>query len=271
MAYEQIIYEPGPVARIILDRPEYRNAQSRVLLEEMDAAFNEAADDRDVRVIVLSGNGTSFSAGHDLGSPAEIADRELRGYAEEGPARYDRSRRLFLDYTLRWRNVLKPTIAMVHGYCIFGGWMIASAMDLVFASEETKLLPTNFQYFSVPWDLGVRKTKEILYENRFMTAAEAHALGFVSRVYPLADLERETLAYAGRVAENDLVELEMIKLSVNDMQDGMGFTNAVNNAFNVHALRRGLTEDQPRQVEGKKRLTGVGKAFERLRTEKPRS
>jgi enoyl-CoA hydratase len=265
MAYEQIIYEPGPVARIILNRPEHRNAQSRLLLEEMDAAFSAAGDDPTVRVIVLSGNGSSFSAGHDLGSPAEIADRERRGYAEEGPRHYDRSRRLFLDYTLHWRNVLKPTIAMVHGYTIFGGWMIASAMDLVFAAEDARLLPTNFQYFSVPWDLGVRRTKEILYENRFMTAQEAHELGFVSRVYPLADLERETLAYANRVAENDLVELAMIKMSVNDMQDGMGFTAAINNAFNAHALRRGLTMDQPRQVEGKRRLTGVGKAFERLR------
>ena len=79
MTFKHIIYEPGPVARIILNRPKYRNAQSRVMIEEMDRAFIAATEDDTVKVIVLSGQGDHFSAGHDLGTPEEIADREARG------------------------------------------------------------------------------------------------------------------------------------------------------------------------------------------------
>jgi enoyl-CoA hydratase len=74
--YEQIQYRvEGRVARVVLDRPQYRNAQSRVLLTELDAAFSAAAADPAVRVIILSGNGPAFSAGHDLGTPEQVEDR----------------------------------------------------------------------------------------------------------------------------------------------------------------------------------------------------
>ncbi|MGE0057441.1 MAG: enoyl-CoA hydratase-related protein [Dehalococcoidia bacterium] len=267
MAYEQIIYEPGAVARIILNRPNYRNAQSAVLLEEVDAAFTEAENDPSVRVIVLSGNGTSFSAGHDLGTPEELAHREATGYdATDRLQRYEHSRHLFLDLTTHWRNIPKPTIAMVQGYCIFGGWMVASAMDIIFAADDALFLPSHFQWFSVPWDLGARKAKEILYESRFVPAREALDLGFVNRVYPAADLERETLAYAERVAENDLHNLRMIKFSVNDALDRQGFSGSINTAhhtFHVNAGAEGRPDQ--RKVEGQRQFVGVQRALERLR------
>ncbi|MEE8353347.1 MAG: enoyl-CoA hydratase-related protein, partial [Dehalococcoidales bacterium] len=135
MEYQQIIYQPGKVARLILNRPRYHNAQSRVMREEMDDAFVRATEDEGVGVIVLSGNGKHFSSGHDLGTPPEMEDRKERGYPTTKYDRYGYVRAINMENTLRWRNVPKPTIAMVHGYCIFGGWMFAAAMDLVFASE----------------------------------------------------------------------------------------------------------------------------------------
>jgi len=149
-----------------------RNAQSRPLLEEMDRAFLEAEADPEVRVIVLSGNGETFSAGHDLGSPQQRADTEARP-AVGLSGRYQRIWDLYIDMGLRWRNLPKPTIAMVQGYCIFGGWMIASAMDLIVAAADAKFLASHFQYFSVPYDVGVRKAKELLFEFRFLHAEEA--------------------------------------------------------------------------------------------------
>jgi enoyl-CoA hydratase len=267
VAYEQIIYRPGTVARIILNRPQYRNAQSRVLLEEVDAAFTEAENDPAVRVIILSGEGSSFSAGHDLGTPEELAEREERGFdATDRLQRYDRSKRLFLDLTTHWRNIPKPTIAMVHGYCIFGGWMVASSMDLLFAADDALFLPSHFQWFSVPWDLGARKAKEILYESRFVTAKEALDLGFLNRIYPPADLERETLAYAERVAENDPHNLRMIKFSVNDMLDRQGFIGSIQTAHHTFHVNAG-TEGRPdqRKVEGQRQFVGVARALERLK------
>ena len=115
MEYEHIRFEPGRVARLILNRPQYRNAQSRRMIEEMDDAFAAAVHDDAVRVIILSGAGGHFSAGHDLGTPEEKADRQSRGRDEsEWDIRYERFYRTFLEATLRWRNLEKPTIAMVN-------------------------------------------------------------------------------------------------------------------------------------------------------------
>ncbi|MEJ2131202.1 MAG: enoyl-CoA hydratase-related protein [Gammaproteobacteria bacterium] len=172
--YENIIYEASDhVARITLNRPQYRNAQSRRLLEELDDAFANAAGDGDVRVICLFGEGDHFSAGHDLGTAEELADREERPLQAGIRGRFAHSREQFVDKTLRWRNVPKPTIAAVQGYCIFGGWIIASAMDILFAADDAMFLGANFQYFSIPWDLPPRQAKEILYQSRFIDAAEA--------------------------------------------------------------------------------------------------
>ena len=242
--YEQVRYETdGRIARVILDRPKYRNAQSRLLREEMDDAFNRAVDDRDVRVIVLSGAGESFSSGHDLGTPEEQADREQRPYEEGMRGNFERSVSTNVENTLRWRELPKPTIAMVHGYCIFGGWMIASAMDLIFAAEDAMFLGSNHQYFSTPWDIHPRKAKELLYEARFIDGREAQELGLVNRVYPADELEVETMAYANRVAENDPFQLRMTKLAVNQAQEAQGFTAAIRAAHPLHLLSASGEQD----------------------------
>ena len=268
MSYEQIIYEPGPVARIILNRPEVNNAQSRVLLDEMDDAFNRANDDHGVHVVVLSGNGRHFSSGHDLGTEAELIDRATHGYETERPGSYDQLRDLNLSNTLRWRNFPKPTVAMVHGYCIYGGWMIASAMDVIFASDDARFLPAHNQYFGVPWDLGARKTKELLFQNRFLTARDAEAVGFVNRVYRRDDLERETLAYAEEVASTSPMHNRQVKFSVNNMLDAQGFTAHVTAAFQTSAMNASNLGPPTGSLaaEGSaRRLEGVAGALAKLK------
>lgn len=235
--YSQIRYEQdGRVAKLVLNRPNYRNAQSRILVEELDDAFARASEDVSVGAIVLMGEGDHFSAGHDLGTPEEVADRQARPPEEGLRGKYRRSWDMNIDPTLRWRNVPKPTIAAVQGYCIFAGWLISSACDLVFAAEDAMFLPTNFQYFSVPWDLHIRKAKEILFESRFIDAREAEELGFVNRVLPRERLHADTLAYAARVAENDPFQLRMIKLAINQAQEAQGFTSHIYGAHALHML-----------------------------------
>ncbi len=265
VTYHEVIYEPGPVARVIMSRPEYRNAQSRLLLEEIDAAFQEAVDDPEVLVIVLSGNGPDFSAGHDLGSPPELADREIRGWDEDFVGVYDRQRDTRITNTMRWRNIPKPTIAMVHGRCIFGGWMVAASMDLIFASDDALFLPSHTQYFSAPWDLGVRKAKEILFQNRFIPAREAQELGFVNQVYPADVLERKTLEYAREVAERSPMALRQIKHSINNMQDGQGFTTHINASFMTYAVGARFGQPDPRMMQGKRQLSPVAEALAKLK------
>ena len=243
MEYQHIIYQPGQVARIVLNRPDFLNAQSYRMLEELDSAFTAAESDLSCGAVVLSGSGRAFCAGHDLGTEEDEKYKEERGYTTTAkldiPRWFEQMRKLYVEYTLRWRNLAKPTIAMVHGYCIFAGWMVTAAMDVIFAADDSRFLPGFTEYFSVPWDIGPRKAREILFEHRFITAREAHEYGFVNRVYPQAQLESETLAYAGRVAENYLRNtswVRLCKLSINHMEEAGGFDREINQDFNNFCL-----------------------------------
>ena len=238
MAYETIVYEPGTIARVILNRPEKLNAQSWTMLEEMDDAFNRAAQDNDVRVIVLSGEGRAFSAGHDLDSEEALAVRRQRQTPLNSFGRSQQLKEIYTDSHLRWRDLPKPTIAMVHGYCVYGGWMIASAMDFIFAAEDALFIPTYGDYFTTSWDVGIRKAKEILFENTFMTANEAMTWGFVNRVYLPDELEKRTMKYADRVAAQDPFNTRTIKFQLNQTQDNMGFSTSVRSGA-AYFIQRG--------------------------------
>src|SRR5258708_37464190 len=100
--------------------------------------------------------------------------------------------------------------------------MFASAMDLIVASDDAMFLPSITQYFSAPWDVGVRKAKEILFQSRFIDAQEALRTGLANMVVPRAQLEQETLALAGRIAETDRLTLPRLKFAIKNAQGGMG-------------------------------------------------
>ncbi len=262
----------GRTALLTLNRARYRNAQSYPLLDALDVQLDRACRDREIKVIVLRGEGGHFSSGHDLGTDDQKAvfdelGLELGGKLEQGLDYYDNFRHYNLDLTLKWRNLPKPTIAMVTGYCIFGGWMVAAAMDLIFASREARFLASQFEYFSVPWDIHPRKAKEILFEGRFLDAEEARREGLVNRVHDAERLETETLAYAERVAENDPAFLRLSKLAVNKAQDLQGYSLGMEGGFAdylVTAQTRGNA-----RVEGRDRLSGVDLALRGERGERP--
>ncbi len=262
--YQQILYEKiGRIARVTTNRARYRNAQSRVLLEELDAAFSEAASDDDVRVVVLAGAGEHFSGGHDLGTPEDREDRERRPYPEGLRGEHQRSWDLYVANSLRWRDLPKPTIAQVQGFCIYGGFLIASAMDLIVAADDARFLPAHLQYFSAPWDLGVRKTKEILWLARFIDAEEALAIGLVNRVVPRQELESATMDLAERIAKTDPLTARMVKFSANQAQDAMGFRTSVQAAHSNYMIMQaaGTNRPVPRDAKGRPRLPGVERAF----------
>jgi enoyl-CoA hydratase len=263
--YSQLLYEKlGRTGRITLNRPRYRNAQSTVLLKELDRAFEAAALDDEVKVIILAGAGEHFSAGHDLGTPDEKENPDSYYNTKGLKNRHIRSWEIFLDNTMRWRNLPKPTIAQVQGFCIFGGYMFAAAMDLIVAADDAMFLPSLTQYFSAPWDVGVRKAKEILFQSRFIDAQEALRTGLANMVVPRAELEKETLALAARIAETDAFTLRMLKFALNNAQDEMGFHTAVRNAHSHHFLTRVQEYAQWDKGEGRggpKRMPGVAQAL----------
>lgn len=263
MTYTQVEYETkGRLAFVRANRPRYRNAQSRVLLEEMHDAFLRAEEDDEVRVVVMQGAGEHFSAGHDLGTPEELEDQEQRSWPH-GREHYERTWDLFVDKSMRWRDLKKPTIAEVQGYCIYGGYLIASCMDLIVASDDALFLPSHLQLFNAPWDLGVRKAKAILFEGRFIPAQEAYEIGLVHKVVPRDSLREETIAQAERIAENDPLTLRMLKSSINRTQDEMGYRNAVHNAHSNYMVLS-LYGNIQRTDDDTRQLGGVGAALRKL-------
>lgn len=269
--YEGVTYEVADrIARVRLNRPEVRNAQSLPMLRALDDAFAHATADRDVTVIVLSGEGEAFSSGHDLGTPEQGA--ALAGYGQgrtlvESVAEYSMTH--FLEYSLRWRDIPKPTIASVHGWCMFGGWMVAAPMDLIIAADDTRFMTGFLQFFSLPYDVGVRKAKEMMYLPSQVSAAEAHELGFVSRVVPRADLEAETLAIAERIAVLPLFYLRLAKGAANAVQDAAGFRTAVTSA-NAHQVLTYLDElEQTRAKLAGESAADVAKLFDTKEDRRP--
>lgn len=254
----------GRVATVTIDRPRYRNAQSRRLLEELDVAFARAVDDHDVRVIVLRAEGEHFSSGHDLGTPEELADRAARPWPDGQLGEQRRSWELNVANTLRWRDLPKPTIAAVQGLCIYGGWMVASAMDLIVAADDARFLPAHFQYFSVPWEFGPRRTKELLWRAEFLTAADAEEHGFVSHVVPRDELDGFTAELAGTISRQDPFVASMIKRSVNEMQDQMGFRTSITAAHSTYMQIQAAGKVVPPGEEGTiRRLPSVASSFRR--------
>lgn len=256
MDFQQIVYAPdGPIGVITLNRPAYRNAQGYQMLDEIDEAFNRAKADKAIRVVLVRGSGGVFSTGHDLGTPEEIEYRRTLA-ASPGIETYDQFKRYNLDLLLQWRNFPKPTVAMVEGYCIYAGWMLAAAMDVVFAADNAEFLAGFVEYMSIPWDIGVRRAKELCFESRFISADEAARYGLVNRVLPADRLEAETYAWARRVAENSPEALRLSKIQMNKAQDAQGFTQALEDSLGDYQAMLHMPGIQ-HQMPGQRRLHTV--------------
>lgn len=261
-----VLYErAGAIAKVTMHRPRYGNAQSRLLLEELDAAFAEAMADHEVLVVVLFGSGQNWSSGHDIGTPEELADREARPYAGGLLGVHQRSWDFNVENTLRWRDLPKPTLAAVQGLCIYGGWMVAAAMDLIVAADDAQFIPFLFQYQSTPWDIGARRAKDLMWEQGLLGASEAKELGFVSEVVPRAELEVAAMAKAERIARINPLAAQMIKRQVNDAQDAMGFRAAIAAGHSAYMIANlgGAFFDAENPFGSRKRMPGITVARDR--------
>jgi enoyl-CoA hydratase len=150
----------------------------------------------------------------------------------------------FFDNTRRWRNLRKITIAQVHGDVYAAGLMLMWACDLIVAADNvnfadvvgTRLGMGGVEYFAHPWEFGPRKTKELMLTGDSLSVDEAHALGMVSKVFPEEELGDRTLEFARRIAQLPTMTALLIKESVNQSVDNMGFYNALNACFTIHEL-----------------------------------
>ena len=253
ITYEEL--EGGSVVRIMLNRPDTRNAQNRGLLVELDEAFHRAEEDDAVRVVILGGVGPLFSSGHDMGSKEATAERlpgpdQHRSATINGGTRKGAEARMLQEWnyyfqnTLRWRNLRKITVAQVQGTVYAAGLMLMWACDLIVAADNvyfadvvgTRLGMCGVEYFGHPWEFGPRRTKELMLTGDAIDVHEAHRLGMVSKVFPVDELNDRTLAYARRIAELPTMTALLIKESVNQTVDNMGFYNSLQACFTLHQL-----------------------------------
>lgn len=249
------LLDDGRVARIMLSRPESRNAQNRGMLVELDHAFLRAEADDTVRVVILGGEGLMFSSGHDMGSKVSLEEyrpgpnqhptRQINGGTRLGAEnRMLQEWHYFFENTLRWRNLRKITIAQVHGDVYAAGLMLMWACDLIVGSEEvrfadvvgTRLGMCGIEYFGHPWEFGPRKTKELMLTGDSIDIHEAHELGMVSKIFPRDELADRTLEFAQRIAQLPTMTALLIKESVNQTVDNMGFYNSLQSCFTLHQL-----------------------------------
>lgn len=259
--------DDGRIARVLLNRPDARNAQNRGLLVELGDALMAAEADDNVRVVILGGLGPMFSAGHDMGSEQSLAESspgpsQHPSMQVNGGTRLAAERRhmqewhYYFENTKRWRDLRKITIAQVHGKVLSAGLMLMWACDLIVAAEDTvfadvvgqRLGMCGVEYFAHPWEFGPRKTKELMLTGDAIGAQEAHQLGMVSKIFPEDQLAERTLEFARRIAALPTVTSLLIKESVNQTVDNMGFQNALSACFTLHQLNHShwaeIHEDQ---------------------------
>jgi enoyl-CoA hydratase len=250
---ETILYEtPAPnIARIVLNRPETRNAQDTRLLYELNEAYDRATQDEAIKVIITAANGPHFSSGHDLRERDHLETQDrykpvtaATGYRRAGAeGRQAREEELYTGFCERWRNIPKPTVAAVHGRCSTGGLMLCWPSDLIIAADDAMFEDVTVmlgipgvEMFAHAYELGPRKAKEMLFAGAQINAEEARQMGMVNRVVPRAELESATLALAQQIALRPSFGLKLAKQAVNNVQDAGGRHSAQAAAFAMHHL-----------------------------------
>ncbi|WP_236211907.1 enoyl-CoA hydratase [Metapseudomonas otitidis] len=239
----------GPVALVTMQRPEYHNAQNSRMTYALDAAFRRACDDDAVKVIVLRGAGKHFSAGHDIGTPGRDIDQSFERTSlwydhvgkPGGEFLYAREQEVYLGMCRRWRDMPKPTIAMVQGACVAGGLMLAWVCDLIIASEDAffsdpvvRMGIPGVEYFAHVHELNPRIAKEFLFLGERMGAERAWQMGMVNKVVPRDVLLDVTLDVARRIAQMPRLGLQLTKQAVNNAEDLMGKRATMDMVFGLH-------------------------------------
>ena len=225
--FEDITYEKADgIAKITINRPEVRNAFRPQTLAELRDAFDRARDDLDVGAIIFTGAGeAAFCSGGDQrirGDDGYLGDDQV---ARHGVGRLDVG-----DLHVQIRRLPKPVVAMVAGYAVGGGHILHLVCDLTIAADNARFGQTGprvgsfdggFGASLLARNVGIKRAKEVWFLLRLYSAEEALGMGLVNAVVPLADLERETIAWCREMLALSPLALRLLKASFNADEDGL--------------------------------------------------
>jgi naphthoate synthase len=225
--YEDVLYEKADgIAKVTINRPEVRNAFRPQTLAELRDAFLRARDDLEVGAVIFTGaGGEAFCSGGDQrirGDDGYIGDDEV---AQQGVGRLDVG-----DLHVQIRRLPKPVVAMVAGYAVGGGHILHLVCDITIAADNAVFGQTGprvgsfdggFGASLLARNIGVKRAKEVWFLCRLYDAAEADEMGLVNAVVPLAELERETVAWCREMLHLSPLSLRLLKASFNAEEDGL--------------------------------------------------
>ncbi|MBV9665844.1 MAG: enoyl-CoA hydratase [Actinobacteria bacterium] len=243
MGYENVLYEvDGPVATITMNRPEMANAQNTGLIDDLDAAFDEADADDAVRVVVLAGAGKHFNSGHDLKALVGQAEAdEWRRMRDTPEGKFRHEKVMYFDRCVKIYNFRKPTIAAVQGSCVAAGLMLACMCDLIVAADDAvfsnpvlKMTGAGVELLVEPWEIGPRKAKEFMLTGDKIDAQEAWRLGLVNRVVPRDELASAVAALAAQIALVPPTTAQVVKESINHTMELQGKADSWKYHFMAH-------------------------------------
>jgi 2-(1,2-epoxy-1,2-dihydrophenyl)acetyl-CoA isomerase len=221
MADEQIVYEKRDgVAVITLNRPERMNAFTDVMIREWAAALEDARVDREVRAVIVTGNGRGFCAGADLRSGSGVGETARAEVPPTAAARRNWLRDGVHAVPRAVQLLDKPYIAAVNGAAVGAGMDMASMADMRIASEAAKfamsyvkvgLVPGDGGCYFLPRIVGIAKALEMIWTGDFLDAQEALRIGYVSKVVAADDLMATAMEFAQRLAQGPAVAMQLAK------------------------------------------------------------
>jgi len=260
VSYTHLLVErDGPILYLTMNRPESLNALNHALVEDIRRAVIEVADDAQTRVVVLAGAGRAWSAGYDL---KEEAAEEING-----PVRWQQVLAEDVRMTLAVWDCPKPVIAQVHGYCLAGACELAAMCDITVASEDAIFGEPEIRYGSgpvsliLPYLIGSKKARELLYTGDTVGAREALALGLVNRVVPRDMLALETRALAIKIARTPPEIIKLTKGPINRVFELMGLREAFAANVDASAMLNGAELPEQREFDRIAREQGLKAAL----------
>ena len=264
MAEQSVLYEVDEKVGIVsLNRPDKLNALSMELRLELERVLRAADDDPATSVIVLRSEGRSFCVGFDIGGGHDRAKTPWRHDALKYHERLSVSLRALMT---PW-NLCKPVIASVQGHALGGGCELAMFCDLTIAADDAQFGEPEILFSQagpgivMPWIIGHKRARELLYFGELIDAQTALELRMINRIVPLAQLRGATLRYAKRLALISPEALEATKRAINRGIEDAGFRNALQSGLDVVAPLYAATTEVGRQFDDIRAKDGLKAAL----------
>jgi methylglutaconyl-CoA hydratase len=247
-SYQKILYVvDGSIARITLNRPDKRNALDNEIISEVRDAVSRSARDEAVRVVLLTGAGKDFCSGADLAG--------LQKSAGAGVVENMANARNMAELFVEMRRHPRPIVAAVRGRALAGGCGLATACDLILASETAQFGYPEVNIGFIPAmvmailrrSVSEKRALELIIRGEIVSSSSAAEIGMINRVFPDDSFDAQVEEYLGQLASKSASAVSLAKSLLYHM-DGMTFESAIDAGVQLNVIAR-MTDDCKRGVE----------------------